>query len=48
MSQIDCPCKGCGERKINCHQDCKKYRQFKAKVNAYKKKYGDYVNAVKI
>ena len=45
VSTINCPCKDCEEREINCHQDCKKYKQFKAIVKQYKKRYGDYIGS---
>lgn len=27
------PCKGCNDRKVGCHSNCKKYEEFRAEVD---------------
>lgn len=33
------PCKDCKERHLGCHTGCKKYAEFKAKIEENKKKH---------
>lgn len=33
------PCKDCKNRKLGCHGECKKYSEFKAKIEEKKKIY---------
>ena len=35
---MNCPCKGCTERKLTCHGFCEKYKAWKAKIDERNRK----------
>ena len=37
MSKPQSPCLNCENRQINCHSNCKAYKQFKHKLDIYNK-----------
>lgn len=34
--KINCPCKGCTDRRINCHSQCAKYAEYRTALQAHK------------
>ncbi|MBQ0099723.1 MAG: hypothetical protein KBS91_04175 [Firmicutes bacterium] len=39
---IDCPCKGCNDRSIGCHENCRLYALYKEKVDSARKNEQEY------
>lgn len=29
---LDCPCADCGDRKVGCHSQCKRYKKYRKNV----------------
>ena len=34
--KINCPCKGCTDRQLNCHSQCTKYANYCVELQAHK------------
>lgn len=33
---MNCPCKGCADRRAKCHAECQKYKEYRAALDAKK------------
>ena len=43
---VDTPCHGCKDRHAGCHSSCKKYEEYRTKLDEYNEKHRKQLNSI--